>query len=365
MHMNLPPNSPLDESLIPSISTALAGDNAVGVALPVRALGRGPVAHPARLMRVCLLAGLLGIAGGGRAQDINASVAPNSGGSANFVDIKNTSGGNWYFFTAPTPAAASMSRMDSSEVGEYPWPTPGSFAPDPVNISQNRIFPNEFLRVYPNTVAVNNVIQVAFSYSPSGTHYHFNVTVTPGAQVTSLNIIDPSPSAATIVHWRVSFDRGISGVTAANFAFANVAGLAGVSITGISADAPQPSTNWTITVNSGTGNGLLGLNWAGHSSESSSVPNSFVGQLYDFSSYPIVTLDPVGRGINRNTTWTMACAGRPSITNGTAATAKTPVPPRRFRARRTRATRRRHLPTWAPTNISATHIPHLAIMVTH
>jgi hypothetical protein len=259
-------------------------------------------------MRACLLAGLLGMADVGRAQDIDASVAPNSGGSANFVDIKNTSGGNWYFWTAPTPAAASMSRVESSEIGEYPWPTPGSFAPDPVNISQNRIFPNEFLRVYPNTVAVSNVIQVEFSYSPSGTHYHFNVTVTPGAQVTSLNIIDPSPSAASIVHWRVSFDRGISGLTAANFAFANVAGLTNVSITGISADAAQPSTNWTITVNSGTGNGLLGLNWAGHSSESPSVPNSFVGQVYDFSSYPIITLDPVGRGINRNTTWTMIAA---------------------------------------------------------
>ena len=141
MHMNnmdLPPNSLLDESLFPASPTALAADDAVG---------RGPVANRARLTRVCLLAGLLGMAHGVRAQDINSSVAPNSGGSANFVDIKNTSGGNWYFWAAPTPAAVSMSRVDSSEVGEYPWPSPGSFAPDPVNISQNRIFQNEFLRV--------------------------------------------------------------------------------------------------------------------------------------------------------------------------------------------------------------------------
>jgi hypothetical protein len=248
------------------------------------------------------------MAGVVRAQDINATVAPNSGSSANFVDIQNTSGDIWYFWGAPTPAAASMSRMDGIEVGEYPWPSPGSFAPDPTDIVQNRIFANEFLRVYPKTVAVGNVIQIEFSYSPLGTHYHFNVAVTAGAQVTSLNIIDPSPSAASIVHWRVSFDRAISGVTAANFAFANVAGLTNVSITGISADAAQPSTNWTITVNSGTGNGLLGLKWARHASESPSVPNSFVGQMYDFSSYPIVTLDPVGRVIDRNTTWTMTSA---------------------------------------------------------
>src|SRR5262245_8062314 len=294
--------------LIPAIPTALAADGPSCAALLVRAAGRSSVANRARLMRLCLLAGLLGIADGVRAQDINATVAPNSGSSANFVDIQNTSGGKWYFWGAPTPAAASTSRVDSSGISEYPWPTVGSFAPDPDNLVQNRIYGNEFLRVYPKTVAVSNVIQVEFSYSPSGTHYHFNVTVTPGAQVTSLNITDPTPSAATNVHWRVSFDRGISGVTAANFAFANAMGLTNVSITGISADAAQPSTNWTITVNSGTGNGLLELNWAGHASESPSVPNSFVGQLYSFSSTPTITLDPVGRGINRNTTWTMTSA---------------------------------------------------------
>src|SRR5262249_14675398 len=90
--------------------------------------------------------------------------------------------------------------------------------------------------------------------------------------------------------------------------FANAAALSNLSITGVSADAAQPSTNWTITVNSGTGTGLLGLNWAGHSSESPGVPNSFVGQLYNFSSSPIITLNPVDRGINRNTTWTLRAA---------------------------------------------------------
>jgi hypothetical protein len=68
IHMSLPPNSLLDESLILARPTPLAAGDAVCAALPVPA------------------------------QDINASVAPNSGDSANFVDIENASGGNWYSF---------------------------------------------------------------------------------------------------------------------------------------------------------------------------------------------------------------------------------------------------------------------------
>src|SRR5262245_38469798 len=111
MHMNLHPNSLLNESLIPAIPTAPAADGPSCAALLVRAAGRSSVANRARLMRLFLLAGLLGIADGVRAQDINATVAPNLGSSDNFVDIQNTSGGTLYFWGAPTPAAASMSRM--------------------------------------------------------------------------------------------------------------------------------------------------------------------------------------------------------------------------------------------------------------
>ena len=66
--MSLPPNSLLEESVIPAMPTPLGAHEPVCAALPVRA------------------------------QDINASVAPNSGGSPNFVDIQNTSGSDWYSF---------------------------------------------------------------------------------------------------------------------------------------------------------------------------------------------------------------------------------------------------------------------------
>ena len=248
----------------------------------------------------------LGLIGCLHAQDIVKTVAPNSGGSDYFVDIKNTTGGNLYFYSNPTPAAARMSKVNSSGTAESPWGTAGNFAADPVSLVQNRLYQNEFLRVYSKTVPVNNVIEIEFAYSPSGTRYKFKVTVTNGALVTSMPILDPNPTGASSVRWRVNFDKPISGVTAANFAFNNPASITGLSITSVTADSAQPSSSWTITAATGTGNGILGLNWNGSVSESPAVPNSFTGNLYDFTFAPVVNTHPVGGVINRNTTKTLS-----------------------------------------------------------
>ena len=133
------------------------------------------------------------------AQDITATVAPNIGGSDNYVDIQNTNSGRWYFYSNPTPAAATMSRF--SGLSEFPWPTStGNFAPDPGTYVQDRIFQSEHLRVYPKTLAVGTLIQIAYATAPLGTQYHFNITVTSFSQVTSLNILDASPTSAATAH---------------------------------------------------------------------------------------------------------------------------------------------------------------------
>jgi hypothetical protein len=206
--------------------------------------------------------------------------------------------------SSPTPAAATMSRI--SGLTEFVWPSIGNFAPDPNDYEYDRIYVGEYLRVYPNTLGVGNEIKIPFATTPLGTQYDFLVTVTSGQQVTALNIVDPSPTSAATVHWEVTFSAGISGVTAANFAFNNPDGITGASITGVTPDAAEPSTNWTVTANSGTGTGLLGLNWAGSQTESPSVPNSFVGEYYDFSQYPIINQNPASVGINVNSTATMS-----------------------------------------------------------
>lgn len=267
-------------------------------------LARGFFCPVPALTQVLLLLCLC-LAGRLQAQDITATVGPNSGGSDNFVDIQNNSGGRWYFYSAPSPAAAQMYRVNSSGTSFTPWGSVPNFAPDPSNGVQNRIYPGEFLRVYPKTLAVNTLIQIPFSYGPGGATNNFKITVTNGVPVTSLNTLDPNPTGASSVRWRVTFASPVSGVTASNFAFHNPAAISGLSISSVTADTAQPASSWTITANTGTGNGILGLNWAGHVSESPSVPNSFTGQLYDFTFGPVVNTQPVGGGINRNTSKTL------------------------------------------------------------
>lgn len=241
-----------------------------------------------------------------RAQDIYATVAPNAGGSNNFVDIQNKGTTRWHFYSSPSPAAARMSKMNSSLTLETPWGTAGSFAPDPGSHTQNRLFQNEYLRVYPKTLTTGTVITIPFSYGPASPTNNFYITVTSGVAVTSLNIIDPNPTSAASVRWRVTFASPVSGVTPSNFIFTNPAAITGVSIASVVADTAQPSTSWTITANTGTGNGLLGLNWAGHVTETPTVPNTFTGQQYDFQFAPVISQHPTNAGINRTTTRTLS-----------------------------------------------------------
>lgn len=241
-----------------------------------------------------------------RGQNIIATVPPNINGSDNHVDIQNNSGGDWYFYTSPTPSAATMSRMDSSEVAEYPWGDVGNFAADPGNYEQDRIYPDEFLRVYPNSLAAGTLIQVAYATTPVGTQYDFDITVTAGAQVTAINILDGNPTTAASLQWEVSFSAAVSGVTAPNFALANPNGITGLSITSVTPDTAQPSTNWTVTVSTGSGTGLLGLNWAGHQNESPTVASTFTGQQYQFSIAPVISREPASLGVNIGTTTTLS-----------------------------------------------------------
>ncbi|WP_265594045.1 hypothetical protein [Haloferula sp. BvORR071] len=260
---------------------------------------------PVQALTQVILLLCLFVAGSLQAQNIAGSVSPNSGGSDYSVDIQNNSGGNWYFYSNPSPAAARMSKVDSSGISESPWGTAGQFAADPGSQVQSRLYPGQFLRIYPKTVPVNSTITVEFAYGPAGTHYQFQILVTNGVPVTSLNILDPNPTGSSSVRWRATFGSPVSGVTAANFAFNNPANISGLSIASVTADSAQPSSNWTITANTGTGNGILGLKWVGHVSEVPTVPNSFTGQSYDFTFGPVVNTQPVGGGINRNSTKTL------------------------------------------------------------
>jgi hypothetical protein len=233
------------------------------------------------------------------AQNITNVVAP--GGS---VDIQNNSGSDWYFFSAPTPAGSSMARVSSDLVSVYTWPDAANFTADP-NYSIDRIYPDEYLRVFAGSLPVNTLITVQYAVGlPGNGPYYFYITVANAPYVTALNITDPSPTVAATVHWSVTFSAAISGVTAANFILTNPDGLSGATITSVTGSG----SNWVVAASTGTGTGLLGCSYVGHVSESPAVPASFTGQQYTFSTYPLITVEPASSNIVAGSSYTMSIA---------------------------------------------------------
>lgn len=74
--------------------------------------------------------------------------------------------------------------------------------------------------------------------------------------VAGIQRLDPSPTASNSVRFAVNFSEPVSGVDAADFAFALTNTLANASIVDVSGS----ETAYTVTVNVGTGDGTLRLN---------------------------------------------------------------------------------------------------------
>jgi len=111
------------------------------------------------------------------------------------------------------------------------------------------------------------------------------ITVTVVKATTTLSSISNHTPSTTITNaasvvWRVTFSDPVSSLTSSNFTLANT-GLTAPSITGVSAVTSSPDAQWDVTVNTGTGDGTLGLNMANDTGLSHNVTNlTFTGQVY-------------------------------------------------------------------------------------
>lgn len=80
--------------------------------------------------------------------------------------------------------------------------------------------------------------------------------------VSSIARADATPTMLASVSWTVTFDEGVSGVDATDFALAQ-SGVSGALITAVT---PVSATTYTVAASTGTGNGTLGLNLADNDS---------------------------------------------------------------------------------------------------
>ncbi len=121
--------------------------------------------------------------------------------------------------------------------------------------------------------------------------------------VISILRTDASPTGASSVSWTVTFSEGVSAVDAGDFALVQAGGVSGAFITSVTGSG----TTWTVTANTGTGNGTLGLNLADNDTIVDRAGNplagasdgSLVGQVYTINR--VSNFDAVEAGAARAT----------------------------------------------------------------
>ncbi|PKN94770.1 MAG: hypothetical protein CVU44_02890 [Chloroflexi bacterium HGW-Chloroflexi-6] len=124
----------------------------------------------------------------------------------------------------------------------------------------------------------------------------------PDTTIVSLTRTDSNPNNTTSVGWQIIFANPVSGLTASNFSLVPGGGVTGASIDsiGTAIQASEPDTTWNITVDTGTGDGTLGLNFVNDTNTSYEVTTTlpYVGEVYTIDkTSPTVT----GATYNSNT----------------------------------------------------------------
>lgn len=187
---------------------------------------------------------------------VSASKNPNNGSmalsvsvqavrvTASFSDVA-TGGANISVAEAfiDTPGVTGTGQFFIASDGIFNSPTESGFTDIPLVVI-GALTPGN----HPLCIHVKDSIG---TWGPMNCSYLLRITPI----ISSITRVNATLTNASTVQFLVKFNTSVTGVTAANFA-AVQSGLTGVSIASVTGSGQ----NWTVTVNTGTGNGLLGLN---------------------------------------------------------------------------------------------------------
>ncbi len=132
---------------------------------------------------------------------------------------------------------------------------------------------------------------------------------TTAPTVSSINRVSATPTNAAIVQWTVTISESVPGVGVgtADFALVQGGGVSGASITSVTGSG----TTYTVTANTGTGDGTLGLNLvdddsivdlAGNRLGGTGTGNgNFTGQVYTITRVTVSSFDAVEVGAAKAT----------------------------------------------------------------
>ncbi|WP_419788742.1 MBG domain-containing protein [Mucilaginibacter sp. X4EP1] len=109
------------------------------------------------------------------------------------------------------------------------------------------------------------------------------VTAAP-TTISSITDVSSSLTNASSVQYTVTFGASVTGVTTSNFSLATTGSVSGAAISAISGSG----ATYTITVNTGTGDGTIGLNLANATSLSPGISTTlpFTGSTYTIDKTP-------------------------------------------------------------------------------
>jgi MSHA biogenesis protein MshQ len=103
----------------------------------------------------------------------------------------------------------------------------------------------------------------------------------PTSLVSSIILLDASPTSAATVRWTVTFNKTVTGVDATAFSLA-ASGVSGAYITAVTGSG----ATWTVTANTGIGSGTLGLNQSGPGVVVPTLNGTYTGQVYTVTATP-------------------------------------------------------------------------------
>jgi hypothetical protein len=116
--------------------------------------------------------------------------------------------------------------------------------------------------------------------------------------VSSIVRANPNPTSQASVSWTVTFTESVTGVDMSDYSLVQTGGVSGATI----ASVIGSGTSWTVTANTGSGQGKLGLNLVDDDSIVDAVGNplggagtgngNFSGELYDIVSSSLVFASP-------------------------------------------------------------------------
>jgi hypothetical protein len=211
------------------------------------------------------------------ATDALGNVSPSSNTNTFTVDsvrpsvtISSSAGGNGSTTgTSPIPFTITFSERVSGFVAGAVTVTGGTlsgFSGSGTTYTVN-VTPSASGNTVTVNVAANTVQDAAGNGNTAAAQ--FSITYQqPAVTVTSVIRLTPSPTATPTVNYRVVFSGNVTGLTQSNFSL-TTSGLSGAAIATLSGS----NTTYTVTVNTGTGDGTLRLNVVNATGASPTVSN--------------------------------------------------------------------------------------------